>query len=102
MRPTDRDYYMSCFSILMHQRRTIVDTLEDMAMRIEEMEAQFVAMCDQQEKEGIDLLLQSAIEEVIMWDENDDVIYDSARKKKYCTCDDCWSDEPGNPGYRMD
>jgi hypothetical protein len=41
MRSTNRDYFMSSFSILMHQRRHILSTLDDMAMRIEEMEMQF-------------------------------------------------------------
>lgn len=90
MRSTNRDYFMSSFSILMHQRRHILSTLDDMAMRIEEMEMQFALMCDQQESESIDSLLSEAIEEVLTWDENDDVIYDSSRKRKECMCDDCW------------
>ena len=92
MRPYDRDYFMSCFSILMHERRSIINILDDMAMRIEEMEMEFALMCDQQESESIDSLLSEAIEEVLTWDENDDVIYDSSRKTKYCTCDACWSE----------
>ena len=90
MRSTNRDYFMSSFSILMHQRRHILSTLDDMAMRIEEMEMQFALMCDQQESESIDSLLSDAIEEALTWDENDDLIYDSARKRKECMCDDCW------------
>jgi hypothetical protein len=53
MRPYDRDYFMSSFSVLMHQRRHILMTLDDMAMRIEEMEMQFTLMCDQQESDKI-------------------------------------------------
>jgi hypothetical protein len=53
MRPYDRDYFMSSFSVLMHQRRHILMTLDDMAMRIEEMEMQFALMCDQQESKRI-------------------------------------------------
>ena len=106
MRSTDRDYFMSSFSILMHQRRHILSTLDDMAMRIEEMEEQFVTMCDQQESAKYDTLVEDAWMSgrnfaEAEW-ENDEILYDSTRKPKLCTCDDCWSDEPGNPGYRMD
>ena len=94
MRSIDRDYFMSSFSILMHQRRHILSTLDDMAMRIEEMEEQFVTMCDQQESAKYDTLVEDAwisgrnFAEA-EW-ENDDVIYDSSRKPKLCTCDECW------------
>ena len=94
MRSTNRDYFMSSFSILMHQRRHILMTLDDMAMRIEEMEMQFALMCDQQQTDKIDTLIEDAwisgrnFAEA-EW-ENDEILYDSARKPKLCTCDDCW------------
>ena len=94
MRSTNRDYFMSSFSILMHQRRHILSTLDDMAMRIEEMEMQFALMCDQQESDKYDTLVEDAwisgrnFAEA-EW-ENDEILYDSARKPKYCTCDECW------------
>ena len=90
MRGYDRDYYMGCFAVLMDQRRHIIIVLDDMSMRIEEMEEQFVTMCNQQESDSMDSILTDAIEEIITWDENDDLIYDSSRKRKECMCDDCW------------
>jgi hypothetical protein len=96
MRPYDRDYFMSSFSVLMHQRRHILMMLDDMAMRIEEMEMQFALMCDQQEDNKVDTLVEDAWMSgrnfaEAEW-ENDKIIYDSARKRKYCTCDACWSE----------
>ena len=94
MRSTNRDYFMSSFSILMHQRRHILMTLDDMAMRIEEMEMQFALMCDQQQTDKIDTLIEDAwisgrnFAEA-EW-ENDEILYDSARKPKLCMCDECW------------
>lgn len=94
MRPYDRDYFMSSFSVLMHQRRHILMTLDDMAMRIEEMEMQFALMCDQQESDKVDTLVEDAWMSgrnfaEAEW-ENDEILYDSARKPKLCMCDDCW------------
>jgi hypothetical protein len=94
MRPYDRDYFMSSFSVLMHQRRHILMTLDDMAMRIEEMEMQFALMCDQQESDKVDTLVEDAWMSgrnfaEAEW-ENDEILYDSARKPKLCTCDECW------------
>ena len=78
----------------MHQRRHILMTLDDMAMRIEEMEEQFATMCDQQESAKYDTLLEDAWMSgrnfaEAEW-ENDEILYDSARKPKLCMCDDCW------------
>jgi hypothetical protein len=105
MRSTDRDYFMSSFSILMHQRRHILMTLDDMAMRIEEMEMQFAVMCDRQESAKIDTLLEDSwisgrnFAEAD-W-ENDEIVYDSSRNPKYCTCDVCWNTADGYD-HRMD
>ncbi len=93
MRPTDRDFIVSTLSVLHEHRRNVLSILDDMSLRLEELEDQLIFSMDQVE----DCKLQDFYNEAwslgrnfaeAEW-ENDNVVYDSSRKKE-CMCDDCW------------
>ena len=96
MRPTDRDFIVSSLSVLQEQRRLALSILDDMNLRLDELEDQLIFSMDQQEDNNYDALLEDAwlrgvvseAEREAEW-ENDEVVYDSSRKKE-CMCDDCW------------
>lgn len=115
MRSTNRDYFLSTLSVLHSQRHSIIRTLQDMDLRLEELEESLIMMFDQQEENNIDMMLDDAWqagfdynklqEELAMIDyEEDAIIYDTLRKKvKLCLCDECWGVcDCGVPDYRMD
>jgi hypothetical protein len=93
MRPTDRDFIVSTLSVLHEHRRNVLSILDDMSLRLEELEDQLIFSMDQKESNAYDTLIENAwlngrnFAEA-EW-ENDDIIYDSSRKKE-CMCDDCW------------
>jgi hypothetical protein len=93
MRPTDRDFIVSTLSVLQEQRRMALSILDDMNLRLDELEDQLIFGMDQQEGNNYDTLIEDAwlsgrnFAEA-EW-ENDEVVYDSSRKKE-CMCDDCW------------
>lgn len=93
MRPIDRDFIVSTLSVLHEQRRSVLSLLDDMSLRLEELEDQLIFSMDQKENNAYDTLIEDAwlsgrnFAEA-EW-ENDDIIYDSSRKKE-CMCDDCW------------
>jgi len=110
-----RDYYVSTLAVLHSQRRSIARILEDMSLRLSELEDDLIhdmdaaAVCKQ------DNLVEYAWNEgyeyanfeqnKIIWDdeENDDIIYDSARnKQRECMCDDCWGVKNDEYEHRMD
>ena len=100
MRSTDRDYFLSTLSVLHSQRHSIIRTLQDMNMRLEELEESLIMMFNQQEENSIDMMLDDAWQagfDYTAWNEDDVVIYDSLRNKQ-CKCK-----ENNNPNdYRMD
>ena len=129
MRSYNRDYYMSTLSVIQEQRRLIVSLCDDMNMRLEELEEDFIMMFDQDEDAsfathleetwGAMLLQQDALnDKVVDGPELDTMIqnawqagYDYSiwegskivtKPKKYCTCDACWDDKSDTPDYRMD
>jgi hypothetical protein len=93
MRPGDRDFIVSTLSVLHEQRRNVLSILDDMSLRLEELEDQLIFGMDQREENNYDTLMENAwlsgrnFAEA-EW-ENDEVVYDSSRKKE-CMCDDCW------------
>ena len=93
MRPTDRDFIVSSLSVLQEQRRLALSILDDMNLRLDELEDQLLFGMDQREENYYDTLIENAwlngrnFAEA-EW-ENDEVVYDSSRKKE-CMCDDCW------------
>ena len=96
MRSTDRDFIMSTLSVLQEQRRNALSILDDMSLRLEELEDQLIFIMDQQESNNYDTLIEDAWLRGVVWEakgeaewENDEVMYDSTRKKE-CMCDDCW------------
>ena len=96
MRPTDRDFIVSTLSVLQEQRRNVLSILDDMNLRLDELEDQLIFSMDQQEDNNYDTLIKDAwlrgvvseAESEAEW-EKDAVVYDSTRKKE-CMCDDCW------------
>lgn len=93
MRPTDRDFIVSTLSVLQEQRRNVLSILYDMRMRLDELEDQLLFSMDQQEENNNEIIIEDAwlsgrnFAEA-EW-ENDEIIYDTSRKKE-CMCDDCW------------
>lgn len=93
MRPTDRDFIVSTLSVLHEHRRNVLSILDDMSLRLEELEDQLIFSMDQKENNTYDTLIEDAwlsgrnFAEA-EW-ENDNIVYDSSRKKE-CMCDDCW------------
>lgn len=100
MRSTDRDYFMSTLAVLQGQRIVIARILQDMELRIEEMEDHIAMMYDQQEDESIDLMIDDAWQsgyDYRMWDENKVI-----PREKECMCDDCWGVKNDEYEHRMD
>ena len=96
MRPTDRDFIVSTLSVLQEQRRNVLSILDDMNLRLDELEDQLIFSMDQQEENNNEIMIEDAwlrgvvseAEREAEW-EDDEVVYDSSRKKE-CMCDDCW------------
>jgi len=96
-----RDYYVSTLAVLHSQRRSIARILEDMSLRLAELEDDLIhdmddaAVCKQDNlveyawNEGYDYA--NFEQNKVIWsdDEEDEIVYDSARKK-YCMCNTCW------------
>jgi hypothetical protein len=109
MRQTDRDYFLNTIAVLQNQKHSILRVLQDMDLRLEELEESLVLMFDQDEQDVIDTMLddarfegfESAMEYMIIPDEEDEIVYDSARKKQ-CMCDDCWGVKTDEYHHRMD
>jgi hypothetical protein len=105
MRPIDRDFIVSTLSVLQEQRRMAMSILDDMSMRIDELEDQLIFSMDQKENNEYDTLIEDAwmsgrIYAEAEW-ENDEVVYDSSRKKE-CMCDSCWDVPSDKYEHRMD
>ena len=96
MRPTDRDFIVSSLSVLQEQRRLALSILDDMNLRLDELEDQLIFSMDQQEENNNEIMIEDAwlrgvvseAEREAEW-EDDEVMYDSSRNKE-CMCDDCW------------
>ena len=93
MRSTDRDFIVSTLSVLQEQRRNVLSILDDMNLRLDELEDQLLFSMDQQEENNNEIMIEDAWMSgrnfaEAEW-ENDEIIYDSSRKKE-CMCDDCW------------
>ena len=96
MRSTDRDFIVSTLSVLQEQRRNVLSILDDMNLRLDELEDQLIFAMDQREENYYDTVIKDAwlrgvvseAEREAEW-EDDEVVYDSSRKKE-CMCDDCW------------
>lgn len=106
MRSTDRDYFLSTLAVLHSQRHSLVRVLQDMDIRLSELEDSLIMMFDEREEFNIDLMLDDMFtagkRSVFNHDDEDDIIYDTLRKKKVCTCDDCWGVKNDDYEHRMD
>lgn len=107
MRSSDRSFIVSTLSVLQEQRRQSMSILDDMNLRLDELEDfLYDYMTDieyaQYEQEYDDAWIsgRNFAQAEQEW-ENDKIVYDSSRKK-HCMCDACWSDHTDTPGYRMD
>jgi hypothetical protein len=112
---SSRDYYVSTLAVLHSQRRSIARILEDMSLRLAELEDELIHDMDDSDTCKQDNLVEYAWNEgyeyanfehnKIIWndEENDDIIYDSARNKKpECMCDECWGVKSDAYEHRMD
>jgi len=62
MRPTDRDYCVSTIAVLHEQRRQALSILDDMAMRLDELDETLLYAYAQKEDEEIDELVDVELE----------------------------------------
>ena len=105
MHKYDRDFVVSTLSILQEQRRKAMSAIDDMDLRLDELEEFLYSLMDEQDRQDRDQDIQNA------WTmgrnfaesewENDKIIYDSSRKKE-CMCDDCWDVPADKYEHRMD
>ena len=91
MRSFNRDYYVSCISVLHEQRKMIFTLADDMAMRLDELEYRLLAAADQEEDIDHENELQEAWESGYYYHESKNEV-EKKHKPKLCMCDDCWSD----------
>ena len=101
MRPTDRDYCASTIAILQNQLRMITGVVDDMTMRLDELDETLLYAYAQNEDEEIDELMNDS------WNSGYEYRAHLAEKgaeyeppsPKLCMCDECWSDdEPEDSG----
>lgn len=105
MHPRDRDFVVSTLSVLQEQRRKALSAIDDMNLRLDELEDFLYGFMDevayaQYEQEYNDAWSSGRDFAEAEW-ENDKIVYDSSRKKE-CMCDDCWDVPADKYEHRMD
>jgi hypothetical protein len=102
---SSRDYYVSTLAVLHSQRRSIARILEDMSLRLAELEEELIHDMDDSATCKQDNLVEYAWNEGYEYAnfEQDKIVYDSARNKQpQCMCDDCWGVKSDSYEHRMD
>ena len=93
MRGDDRDFIVGTLSVLQEQRRKAMSAIDDMALRLDELEEFLHGFMEEQEFKDYDQAVEDAWISGRNFAEaewqNDKIVYDSSRKKE-CMCDDCW------------
>jgi hypothetical protein len=100
MRPTDRDFIVSTLSVIQEQRRQVISVLDDMNMRIDELEDQLIFSMDQQENDNYDTLIENAWLSGLNYVEFE--LKNDSSGKKECMCDSCWDVPSDKYEHRMD
>jgi len=92
MRTTDRDYCVSTIAVLQEQRRVALSILDDMAMRLDELDETLLYAYDQKEDEQIDELMNDSWESGYAYCKHltDKIVDRESASPKLCLCDECW------------
>ena len=101
MRTTDRDYCVSTIAVLHEQRRQALSILDDMAMRLDELDETLLYAYSRKEDEEIDELADNAWESGYAYCKHltDKIVKRESPSPKLCMCDECWDvDEPEDRG----
>ena len=101
MRAFNRDYYVSCISVLQEQRKMIFTLADDMAMRLDELDETLLYAYAQKEDKEIDELANNAWESGYAYCKHlaEKIVEDESPSPKLCMCDECWDvDEPEDRG----
>ena len=92
MRSTDRDYCVSTIAVLQEQRRVALSILDDMAMRLDELDETLLYAYDQKEDEQIDELMNDSWESGYAYCKHlaEKPVDRESASPKLCMCDECW------------
>jgi hypothetical protein len=101
MRPTDRDYCVSTIAVLQEHRRQALSILDDMAMRLDELDETLLYAYAQKEDEEAEEAADNAWESGYAYCKHitDKIAKRESPSPKLCMCDECWDvDEPEDRG----